>query len=407
MEDRQQRLLVVLAALLLGAVLIWFLGGGPEPDPVWDEEATEVLWDLEDPTAIVEIAVEGHVELRRSGSRWHITAPSQHRADDLLIDETLDDLSDVSPAIPLLDVAPAKVGLSPEDRVVVRVRESNGTAHVLYIGEPAAVGWKTYVQRPGGPVAVAPGRLHETVLRPWRDLRSRDLFDFDLASVTTVTVTSTEGVLSARLDDQWWLEGFSRAEPHSVEDLLLDLRKLRIETVMEGIEPIEAPSGTVLVELADGTTQSAAFGDNLPTGLLARSSSGMAGAINFDSTGVLRTGPKAIGDPHAFPIDLDNDTRIAANLGGRTIELDRAGPEWMESGHTTSVAARLAEVPAVYSRVPPPDLTEVWGRVSVERTTTSLRVVELGQLIDGHRVARDVAGGGPYLVPADALDAVR
>jgi hypothetical protein len=245
--------------------------------------------------------------------------------------------------------------------------------------------------------------------------RDKRVLAFPATEVTQIALASAEGELQLTRDGSgWWVKGFTRADPDKVEDLLYQLLDVRFDAFsQDGLVPLDAPRNTVTVVLADGARHSFRVGETAEQGTRVDVEGGMSGSVLPTSLTFLQQGPKDIGDSHAIPLDRDDATRIDVDLGGTNWVLSKDGEAW-KRGPTLEPAAEaaLSAIERVqihyrdYRKEPAPPIVEPWGRVIVVSGTRE-RTIEFGSLEGEFRVARDLAGGEPYLVPAADIEAVR
>ena len=116
MEDRQLRLLTILAVILLalGTVYyVWEPSDGEEADEVASEDATEPVWEVEI-DAVRRIAVTapaGEMVLEAEGDGWRMKKPIDYPADTEQVLSLLRELSRSQLGVPIPELEPADAGL--------------------------------------------------------------------------------------------------------------------------------------------------------------------------------------------------------------------------------------------------------------------------------------------------------
>ncbi|MBW2258127.1 MAG: hypothetical protein JRI25_26485, partial [Deltaproteobacteria bacterium] len=238
------------------------------------------------------------------------------------------------------------------------------------------------------------------------------VLQYQIGEVSRVTIEGAEGTLEVHGEgDRWWVEGWTRADPDRVDDLLVGLRDLRFDSFYVDTAPkgIHEPGYRVTVETTEGPV-GFEVGEGGPPGVYVRTLSGRAGWIGPEPLALLGQGPSDVGDPNAFPLRPDRAREVEVDFGGNTWTAVREEEVWTAEGAEApapeAAVEALAVVPITYRREPGPALTEVWGSVVVHLGDEDMRAVDIGQVVeDQWRVALDRDGGSPYLVSVEALDA--
>ncbi len=409
MQDAQLRWMVGLSLLVL--VLVAALGyapGGGE-DPV-DPDATGVVWELPDIGAVTRIEREVSGErlvLVRGPDGWTVEAPTPAEADDFVVERLLDDFREMDRGIPI-DVGPGDAeafGLGDPPAARVRLTLTDGRTLEADYGEPAPVGWRTYARDRDGRV-VAVGGQSDLLFKPASAFRDHRLFDFDPAAVRRVTLVDPPHTLSVSGEGRrWWVDGFTRADPDRVDDLVMGLLDLRFDRILD-VDPVAEPRIRVEVELADGAVHTLRVGERTPMGTLVTSPRA-TGVVFPESLALLKMGPTDVGDRQAIPIDLERDTRVRVEAGGRSWEATRDGREWhsadLDADATRDRLARLAAAQIAYTLDPVEPPEEIVATVTVWRGEER-RTVRIGpERDDGFHHAVDADGGAPYRVRAAEL----
>lgn len=420
MDERQVRLLVVLSAATLAVGLVYLLAPRRTPDPPWDQQATEPVWQL-DPEQVVGLRVEQPerepLDVRRTDTGWVLSSPVQQDADAVRVEAALEALARIDMGVPLSSGGdePEDLGLgeTPQGRITVTLRGERTLT--LDVGHAAPIGWQTYARAPSGTLVTVRGQLDQDVLIDPYLFRDAHVFRFDPATFATVTLASEQGVLTVTRDagDLFWLEGWGRADPQAVENLVLEAYNLRLDAFMDKAAPggIADPDHRLVITTRDGGTHEARFGDVLPMGRLVQSAVGTTGVINPERLAFLGQGPTDLLDKRAFPVRSSRVERIAVSLDGRGTELTGREGNWSAKGLGAEQAdalyraLRLAPV-ALDADGLPDALPSVRGRVKAWLGADQVRMVELGPVQDGVRLARDVSGGGVYAIDEQAVQRI-
>jgi hypothetical protein len=409
MEERQARLMGVMAILLLvlGSFLLWSVYGAPVEER--DEEATVEVWNIayDDVRAIHVQREKDAIRVERRDDVWRLSEPVDYRANWRTVHEMLDSLREIRFGIPV-DGEAEVFGLEPAEATLL-VTMVDGTEHTLLVGYEAPVDRRTYVRTPGGPIAAVDGRPREPALRPvaaWRDTR---LMLFEVGDVRRITIEGPEGTLSvfATDDGRWWMDGFTRANMGRVDDLAMGLLDLHFSQFTPGAaDHIADPLFRVSVDSVDGTSVAFSVGESTPMGRLVVLDDGTAGVVEPQSLALLGQGPVDLGGVRAFPFDeVRDDEVVIEGPGDKKTVLTRHGARWKvgdEEVDALMAAFRDARIHYRQRLVPevaqPPML-----KVDV---CCPARTVTIGQREEEFRTAQDGAGGLPYLIPAAEIEVI-
>ena len=396
-------LALTVVGLSLGAVT-WFWEPSDEPQ---DPDATEAVWSLNADTIVkVEIRRQSDTVIvsREVGSEWRVEQPWTGVADPDTIHDLLDALVEVERGVAIEGVTDrAEFGLGDPPTALVFVTDLGGGVATATFGDEAPVGFRTYALSAADEVVAVGGRPVKSLLAKSSDFKDRRLFHFDPAAVRRVTIESAEGRLSVHGEaTSWWMDGFSRADPDRVDDLVMGLLNVRIDEFLDLSDTITEPAIVVSVELADGSISGLKIGDPTPLGVLVEYDGGF-GTVFADALRLLVQGPRDLGDKRAFPIDHERTVRVSVTRGASTWTAIQAGTTWTVDGVETIAAQdvidALADAVMHYRREPVAPMADLYAIIEVERGG-SVQTIDVGQL-DGvdFRVAKDRAGGEPYLIP--------
>jgi len=409
--DAQLRWLSGLSLVLIALTgALWFLEPAEE---LADPEADSPIWTVV-PSEVVRVQIErasDTVVAERREAAWQLTAPTDWPADTTVIEDLLNDLSELDRGVPI-DVEPSQFGefgLGQPPEATVTLTTAEGLTQTLRVGTVAPIGFRTYVLAADGTVAAGNGEVTPALLDPAMEFRDHRVFAFEPAQVRRVSLISDMGTLDvAGEGTEWWLSGFTRGDPDRVDALILGLLDLHLDQYLDRPDPIRAPKFRVVVETADGTTQELRVGEATPMGQLLELPSGALGTAIPETLALLGQGPPDLGVSHAFGVDPEWTEEVRITVEGRTWETTRNGPAWAVAGSDDPGAAeavsRLGAVRVVYMLQAPPPPDDVWATVEV-LTRDVRRVIDIGGLLEGqdagYRSAIDRGGGSPFRI-ADA-----
>ncbi|MFT4627626.1 MAG: hypothetical protein ACI8PZ_006313 [Myxococcota bacterium] len=402
MDSSQGRLLVVLATLVLAVTAVVRLW----PSDTVDPGATEFIWELaaDDIRAVRLQTPADAVSLERAGEVWRVTAPYEAVADAQRMAELLDSIREIGWGTPVQGAEDAaEFGLDPA-RALVEVTAADGTVHRLPVGDDAVVGYQTYARAPSGTIVTVRGSHSTVFTEPSGGWRDHTVFTFDPAAVRRVTVAGPEGVLSVYGETtRWWLADFTRAAPEAVDNLVLGLLDIRAAEFVESADPIADSVFTVRVDLEGGDSQTMLVGERAGGGIRIDTPAGQPAIAIPQTLTLLVQGPTDVGDPWAFVLDPERVTEVhVVSDHGAWIAV-RSGPDWLVDGQPSdsahAIIGALDAATIQYRREPVPEFGSAWRTVHVH-TDSDHRRVEIGSVLDGTwRVARDLDGGEPYLIP--------
>lgn len=412
MHESQLRWMIGLSLTVLALVAALSWSDPDAPDPA-DPDATRIVWELPDLAAVtrIEREVKGEtLTLVRDAAGWRMESPDQAEADSDIVERFLDDLRELDRGVPVdVGTTPAAdFGLGDPPAARVKLTLADGVKEAVY-GDPAPVGYRTYARDQEGAVVAVGGRS-ELLFQPASAFRDHHVLRLDPAQVRKVTLDHEGHHLAVSgVGTRWWVEGFTRADPDRVDDLVMGLLDLRFDRVMDLGGPVADPRAVVTIELADGTVHTLRVGERTPMGDVVDGPTA-SGFVFPESLALLAMGPTDLGDRRAFPLDPERATRVQVVQGDVTWEATRDGMVWRSADRddaaTLARVTALAQASIAYRMEPvePPSPVEatvlVW--VGEDRQT-----IELGPVVDGFRAAVDVGGGAPYRVREAELAALR
>lgn len=412
MQDSQLRWMIGLSLLVLVLVtaLSFELDDG---DPV-DPDATGVVIELDDIDAVQRIEREVRGErlvLAKADDGWAMVEPDAALADSFVVERFLDDLREMDRGVPIeLDGEELDAfGLGDPPAARIRLTLSDGTEIDATYGEPAPVGYRTYaLDREGAVVAV--GGQSDLLLEPSSAFRDHRLLRIDPRRVRRVSLFHDGHELTVRGEGlEWWVDGFTRADPDRVDDLILGLMDLRYDRIMNFPDAIAEPEARVELELEGSEVVELKVGERTPMGDRVDTDT-LSGMVFPESLALLGMGPTDIGDRHAIDMSLEADDRVQVEIGEVSWEATRDGTRWRSAGldeaQTWNRVNGLAQASIAYQLDPVEPPESVWATVTVWRGDTS-RSIEIGPAReDGFHRVRDVRGGEPYRVRASELEAL-
>ncbi len=405
MDASQSKLMAVLAALLL-VLTVLVTQWRPDERP---SDATEPIWSLEaDDVTAVTLRGDETVSLERVGEEWRVMAPYEASADEQRMRELLDSLREIDWGTPVEGAGDAtEFGLAPP-RASLEVRTRGGGVYRLEAGDDARVGYQMYARAPSGTIVTVRGTHAAVFSQPARAWRDHRVFRFDPALVRRVVIDGPEGVLDVSgKGTEWWLKGFTRADPAAVDALVYGLLDIRVADFLVDAEPIEERTFLVSVHLEDGTVERSEVGTQEAGGIRIDLPAGLAAVAIPQTLTLLVQGPTDLGDAHAFVVEPERTERLRISSSEHSWEVARNGDEWLREGVPSAdahgILGSLDAARIHYRREPVPTFEEPW--VSVETWTGDRTVrVEVGPLLEGSwHVARDAAGGQSFLIPVEDL----
>ena len=397
MQERQSRIIVVLAALFAIVALFYAYSGPSTQDSA--SSFADGIWQLDPGTVETLTLSEGGttVALQRELGQWQFVDPQQGSAHIGVIMELLDTLARLQSSVLMNDAERSEFGFVEGQNKTVSVAASDGE-YVLVIGAQSPTGQETYVHTGGPQLFAVQGDLSAAVTVEVDFFRDRHLLAFDLAQVRTVVVEGPQGRL--RLDGRgpvWWLEGYARADVDAVEDLLVAMLGLKVEQFLplqEGDE-LQSPVIAVNIELDGGVTHTLQVGRSTPLGTLVRAGT-QQGFVLPATLSFLEQGPVGLVSRRLLPVAAEEVVGFQLTLGAR---------EWLveQGSHPAALLAAAAKtlvaLSVTYRDEPLPNFGEPAGMMTVLGEEGELGVFELGGLVDKqHRMVRDLTGGQPFLL---------
>ncbi|MCB9778094.1 MAG: DUF4340 domain-containing protein [Alphaproteobacteria bacterium] len=431
--DRQNRLMLVLAAVLLAMLAAILLVDPPDGEDEGEggEEYSRLFADRETEQIERVVITRGQEERAfvRDTDGWRIVAPVQAPADSTRVEAMVDSLVRVEAGPPLEGDA-GQYGLAPP-RTKVALRGEDGVEQALWVGADAPVGFHSYVQAgEGAPPRASRARLSPALDVPLDDLRQRSLWRIATTASTSLSIAGPQVALElVQREGSFWvraalagadgappvLDGPAhRADPARVDALLRALASLEAAGFRDELAPDiivggELVGGTTITVEAAGARQSLyiapdpAGGADLATGPL------QAGVVALDPAWrqFAEQPVTAWWDTMLLPVAPPALSGASIQLGDRTVRVDQdeAGV-WSPDG-----ASRLLDALAA-ARIEPGEVPSpagaAWGELRFETDDGRSRTLRIfQQLDDGSRLVADDAGGSGFRLPAIELERIR
>lgn len=420
MQEAQLRLGIVMVLALLAVSLVlrfW----QPDPEPT-DTAETQEVWKVaaDDVTGVEVDGVKGKLVLAKDGEDWLVKEPFAGSADTQKSRDLVNDLTDIKTGIPIDGSDGAKYGLGDPPHATVVLTLNNGKTQTILIGAAAPGGHRRYVRIPDGPITAVGGEI-SSLDDDAMEFRDRKIIDFKIPDVVHAQIAGPNGTLSvSKVGQQWWVDGFTRADDRKLEDLLLALLDLRFDAIAPAdVVPVTDGQYDVSIQLADGRTVGMHVSapdteDGGAPGPVTISADGrQTGTLASSGLAFLGQGPVDVGDASAFPVDRTAARQVAITLADTSMTMEAVGPDgdsWTvdgkESTRTKPTLDALSDASIHYRRDPVPAITDKYGTIHVTLGAGE-HTYDVGQIVEGSfRVVQDEAGGQPYLVPVDQIDQI-
>jgi hypothetical protein len=404
----QSKLALVLGATVVGLALVYLTTGEALVEDA-EGVATGIGFESEAVSSVRVTTPEFFVEVQQEEESWSLVDPIKDRGNPFMINQLLDSLQASSRGVALVGVSGEELGLAPEPRATILVTTRDGEQLSVQVGDKAPVGWHTYVKTGEEGYFAVEGGLATVIKHPVDDYRRRELFDFDLAQVTRVVMRSAPGVLDASADEErvWWLDGFSRVDEDSLENLLVALYRLNFVTFHHVDLPvIEEPEFEIEVYMGDAV-QRVAVGSSTQMGRLALDYEGRAGFMDPKASAFLAMGPTDLGLRKVRTDTLGRLTSVTISGPNGQWTAQQAGDGWASQGRDENTRVKkcldaLAATTLVYRLVPPsaPDSPLFTVELSGDNGEIALGF----SVLDAeHAVMVDQAGGSPIRVEEPAF----
>lgn len=417
--ERQNRLLTVLATVLLVLVAIAVFGKQPDDDAPSDPDAPAertLFADLKADAvqSLTLVNENGTLAFAKADGAWKMTAPKEMPVEERRVTEIVDRFASLKVQEDGLPGDLAGFGLDEASRVTVTIGKGDGTSVTAYVGRDAPVGYRSYVaDNAGGPALLAGSKVGDLVRRGPDDFRSKEVWTVSTGTSKRIRLQEGDSTVVLRKDDHgWWLgDDGPRASDRAVEDWLGKASFLRAESFLDDADPatvgLAPPSATITVE-DDAGTHTLELGTHADDGIVARSG-GQIVRLGADGVELLKT-DGWLSDA-LLPVRRAQVDTVEVTLGGKSARFTKADGAWKDAAgaDTTAVDGLLdALTDATADRATPvATLGDTWGTITLAEGTTRKESVTLGQeLPEGGRAAKDAAGGPLFRVPAETIQAL-
>ena len=415
--ERQNRILTVLATVLLILVAIVVFGKAPEDDAGdpdappkralfegFEEDAAESL-TLVNPS--------GTLTFAKKDGDWVMTAPKEMAVEQRRVEEIVDRFASLEVQEQGFDGELAGFGLDAAARVEVTIGAAGGKTLTAYVGRDAPVGYRSYIaDKAEGPALLASSKVGDLVRRTADDFRSREVWKVSMGSGRRIRIEESGAALVVRKDDHgWWIgDDGPRAAERKADDWLTRAGMLRVDAFEDAADPaavgLAPPAGVLTVE-DDAGTHTLELGTRDEAGVYARTNGQ-----------IVRLGPEALEllvrdgwtADALMPVRRAQVDAIEVTLGAKSARFTKADGVWKDgAGAETGKAETLLDTlfDAIADRtaaVGAPGAT--WGAITLSEGTTRTEKITLGQEVGDGRAATDAAGGPPFRVPAATIIAV-
>ena len=412
MEDKQTRLMTVLAVVLVALVLVIRFVDPPDEDADDDGPETSALVEVavEDVERLHLTTAEGTLTAERTIGGWLLVEPMPARGSDSELDAIVEALGRLQAEPELEDAEPAKYGLD-SPRAVLTWVEVGGAEHRLELGLDSPVGFKSYVRLDGGPVRVVDGRPSDVLVRPFEAFRDRTVHAVATSLIDGVAWVPAEGEgwAATRQPDGWWLADGRRASGATIEGLTAGVDALQFEAFYPELSDDEAgfapPRGQLELTDATGTT-AILFGNLRAGGLLLKAPDGTVGSIG-QWEGLTPSWAELVG-LRLVPASPARLTELELALDGQRSTWVRVGEVWTRDG-VPDEGALPGQLVISLQADRSLALDAVVGKTGHVRAVSDGQTyqVTIGDAVEGGRLAQEAQGGPAMLVPDAVVERIR
>jgi hypothetical protein len=412
-------MLTALAVVLLVLVALIVLTRDHEPedgDPHAQPSRELLSFKAEDITRLTLASAAGTLAFEKDADGWRMTEPNAVAVEESKVSEIVDALDGVKVQERPLEGERAGFGLGEDKRVKVELATADGTAFTVYVGDDAAVGYKSYVSEGAdGPVLLADKRLAESSHRKADDFRTRKLLKVSAYSARRLFVEREGATVTLRKDDHgWWIgDNGPRADKKQVEDWFDKAAAAEAQSFLDGQDAgalglntpwarIRAESEDKTAELAMSTPNEAGEANARAGDLLVRVAkdvTDLARVTGWESTKLV--------DVRRYQVD-----RLEVKLGDRSAVFTRKDGVWSGTDGASGDAAEglldaIEAATALRTLAGSGSFQGQWGSISLAEGDERVETVNFGDPRDsGNRLAMDAAGGPTFWVPQADLDAI-
>jgi hypothetical protein len=413
MEDKQTQQMTILAAVLVGLVLVIKLVEPPDPD----EETTPDDKDLveikaEEVIGLTLTTEEGSLIAERGEAGWRLVSPIQAKGKSSDMDGLVELVDALRVGEPITGASPATYGLDAP-KASLTLRRAGGGELRLDVGADSPVGFKSYVRLDSGDVLVASGHPGETLLKPFAMFRDdavvQDVDPYQITRVRLEQDALVSWVAERRDDGSWWLSDGRRASADRLTALVERLATLRFETFWEDLSPAEvglSPPLAALTFTAPTGEITLPLGQERAGGRLTQSPSGTIGTIG--ELNYIAPPLAELLEPRLVPLAPSLVDSLTVTWEGKTARWTRSGESWTlndapDSAQGVGAISFIIDAQADRAALPA-EPGVVSGRIEASAGEGGRLVIILGEAIEGGRIAREESGGPAFMVPQATLD---
>lgn len=412
MENKQTKLLTVMAAVLVILVLVIRFIDPPEdepdgPSPVVTTGLVELQPDQVERLTL--ITPEGTLLAENSAGGWLIVEPAQARGDDAALEDLVRLLDGLQAEPPIVGADPGRYGLDdPAATLILNTRD--GQEHRLEAGIDSPMGIKGYVRFNGGDVQVSSSQPRATLARPFEVYIDRRVVSVASSAVSTLSWSSPEEFGASwtlnKRGDHWFLPDGRRAKDGAVDGLLAMVGSMRFEGIDAKAQDGEGAARATLSWQDELGERRIVFLGESPLGMRVLAPDGRTGTVS-DFEAMVFTAEQLLED-RLVPIYPSGLQRMEIHLGEQSASWT-LGPEdtWLRDGQPDPSQGRAVFEIATsaggdrVTAVPAPSASTGW--VELDNGYETVRVT-LAQEHDGGRVAVPEDGEPPFWAPASSID---
>lgn len=414
LEDKQTRLMTILAVVLVGLIVaIRFI---EPPDGDSDEPEQPELSELVD-VAVTDVAVltlvtaEGTLVAEQSTTGWTIVEPFRGPGDAQALDDLILLLDRLQAQPPMENADPVSYGLDTPVATLI-LRDHDGIETRLDVGTDSPIGFKSYIQYNQGGIQIASSQPGATLARPLELYRDRSIVNVPASALSSISWTHGEDSWTVvQTDGRWWLPDGTKASDAAVEGAIAGLAAMRFEAFFPDLSHEEAglapPVGQLRLESDTVTTIN--VGTERMGGVLVQAPNGTVGTVA--SLAPLMLTPDRLVESRVVAISPAGLESLQVELDGTTATWtrDELGA-WSRNGAPDPFQGQgpFQMVTAITAdrTTPVPELGEQTGRIEAVSGLDVVTIV-LGQEIEGGRVAQDQGGGPAFLIPDPEVSEMR
>lgn len=412
MENKQTKLLTVMAAVLVIMVVVIRFIDPPEdaPQGLLPVVTTGLVEVQPDEVArITLITPEGTLLAENSEGGWLIATPTQARGDDTALEDLVRLMNGLQAEPPLVGADPGRYGLSdPAATLILTTRE--GLEHRLEAGIDSPMGVKGYVRFNGGDVQVSSTQPRASLARPFEVYVDRRVVSVASSAVSVLSWWSPDDYEGSwtlsKQGDHWFLPDGRRAKDGAVEGLLAMVTSMRFEGIDDQPQVVDGTPRASLSWQDELGERRIVFLQAGPLGMTILAPDGRTGSISDFEAMAFR--PEQLLEDRLVPIYPSGLQRMEVHLGelAATWTLTPDG-SWLRDGQPDPGQGRAVFEIATSAAGDRTNKTQspnaTFGWVELDNGYETVRVT-LAQEQDGGRVVVPEGGAPPYWAPASSMD---